>query len=419
MNMSGMKLLAFGCVLSVSVAAFGQRSTLKPLLTGAMPKMGGYMPQRLALTDAKPTELKVAPADLKAPMYGVLKMGSKTFLVIVDRPEGGDSRLFVDTNGDGDLTNEAAVPWKKAQYKGKAGQDYTRYTGNAMLGLGLGGSKDPASIGVYIFDKNDADREQLKNVLLYYTDYAYEGEVKVGTKAYKAMLTDDMARGDFRGMPGERSGVRLFIDVNGNGKFDKRGESYDVTKPFNIGGTTYEIKGMTVEGGSFEVVTSSQTVAEILPPPDLTPGKKALEFKAKTLDGKAVNFPASYKGKIVMLDFWATWCGPCIGEMPNVIDAYNKYHDKGFEILGISLDNEKSLPGIQKFMTEHKMAWPQVADGKYWDAEIAKLYVVQSIPAAYLIDGDTGEVLAEGNAIRGEGLAKAIEAALAKKKLGK
>jgi thiol-disulfide isomerase/thioredoxin len=70
-------------------------------------------------------------------------------------------------------------------------------------------------------------------------------------------------------------------------------------------------------------------------------GQKAPAFQTKTVDGKTVNFPADYKGKLVLLDFWATWCPPCRAELPNVISAYNQYHDKGFEIVSVSLDQPR------------------------------------------------------------------------------
>jgi thiol-disulfide isomerase/thioredoxin len=143
---------------------------------------------------------------------------------------------------------------------------------------------------------------------------------------------------------------------------------------------------------------------------------KAAAFKATDIEGKERSFPADYKGRVVMLDFWATWCGPCVGEVPGLVAAYGKYHDRGFDVLGISLDQANSLDRVRAFMKQYGMTWPQVYDGKYWDARIARFYGIRSIPSAFLVDGDTGKVLASGNSLRGDALDRTLAAALSEKR---
>jgi peroxiredoxin len=132
------------------------------------------------------------------------------------------------------------------------------------------------------------------------------------------------------------------------------------------------------------------------------------DFTEQDVTGKSLSI-ANYKGKVVLLDFWATWCGPCRGELPNVIKIYNTYHDKGFEIIGISLDSDKSK--LTAFTDEQKMPWQQYFDGLGWQNKLAVKYGVQSIPATYLLDGN-GMIIAKD--VRGEALEAAVAKALTK-----
>ncbi len=396
---------------------------LKLVPTGGMAKVGYYAPQRLALSATKPATITKMPEGLTAASYGVLPMKGPegaVYHVVVDEPDGKPATMLVDANGNGDLTDDGAAEWTGRTPPAREGQkSYTMCSGGATLKLGTAEKPFDAHVSMYRFDRTDPSRAQLKDTLLYYRDYVAEGELKLGEKTYKVLLSDESTSGDFRGSEKAEggSGVNLLIDVNGNGKFESRGESYDVRKPFNIGGTTWELRDVSKDGTELKVAKSDKKADEVLPPPDHTVGKKITGFEAKTMDGKAVKFPGDYKGKIVMIDFWATWCGPCMAEMPNVVASYEKYHGKGFEILGITLDQKDAEKKIKETEEKSKMTWPQVYDGGYWKAAVAQLYVINSIPQAYLVDGDTGEILADGSggSMRGDGLGKSIEKALEKK----
>ncbi len=137
-------------------------------------------------------------------------------------------------------------------------------------------------------------------------------------------------------------------------------------------------------------------------------GDKAGSFEATTITGAKVRFPDDYKGKIVLLDFWATWCGPCLGELPNLTRVFADLNPKGFEVLGVSLDaDDKKLP---EFTKSKAMTWTHVCDGQ--GGPLARLYDVKSIPTCYLVDGTTGKVLATSAGLRGAALRPTVEKAL-------
>jgi peroxiredoxin len=141
----------------------------------------------------------------------------------------------------------------------------------------------------------------------------------------------------------------------------------------------------------------------------LMEGSKFPDFQVKDLADKPLSI-ANYKGKVVLLDFWATWCPPCRAELPNVLKTYEAHHKDGFEIIGISLDKDRDA--LTTFIKEKNMTWPQYFDGKYWKNELAVKFGVNSIPATYLLDGQ-GAII--GKDLRGESLEEAVTKALAKK----
>jgi peroxiredoxin len=137
-------------------------------------------------------------------------------------------------------------------------------------------------------------------------------------------------------------------------------------------------------------------------------GTKFPDFSETDVEGKPVSV-ASYKGKVVMIDFWATWCGPCVGELPNVLATYQKHHAQGFEIIGVSLDQDKSK--LTDFTKDKGMAWQQFFDGQGWSNKLAVKYGIESIPATFLLDGE-GNIIGED--LRGEELEAAVAKAVGK-----
>lgn len=129
-------------------------------------------------------------------------------------------------------------------------------------------------------------------------------------------------------------------------------------------------------------------------------GAIAPEFTQNDTAGNPVSL-ASFRGKYVLLDFWASWCGPCRQENPNIVAAYNEYKDKNFTVLGISLDRPNDREKWLKAIADDKLAWTQVSDLKFWENEVARQYGIRSIPQSYLLDPE-GRIVATN--LRGQAL---------------
>lgn len=131
-------------------------------------------------------------------------------------------------------------------------------------------------------------------------------------------------------------------------------------------------------------------------------GSKALDFTQNDPDGKPVSL-SQFKGKYVLIDFWASWCRPCRIENPNVVAAYNEFKNKGFTILGVSLDQNKT--NWLKAIKDDNLTWTQISDLQFWNNAVARAYSIESIPQNLLIDPN-GTIIAKN--LRGEELRKRL-----------
>jgi peroxiredoxin len=133
-------------------------------------------------------------------------------------------------------------------------------------------------------------------------------------------------------------------------------------------------------------------------------GAIAPEFTQADTSGKAVSLN-SFRGKYVLIDFWASWCGPCRKENPNVVKNFQQYKDKNFTVLGVSLDRPNAKEAWLKAIHKDGLDWTQVSDLKFWDNEVAKQYGIRSIPQNFLL-GPDGKIIAKN--VRGDELGKKL-----------
>lgn len=173
--------------------------------------------------------------------------------------------------------------------------------------------------------------------------------------------------GDGRAYQNALGGIAMGLQAKNHPGFTKYGDlflnKYAAANPYSV--TIREFKG---------TVNKARSYAQ---------GAVAPDFTQKTPEGEEMSL-SDLKGKVVLIDFWASWCGPCRKENPHVLKVYNKYKDKGFEILGVSLDRSK-MPWL-KAIEKDGLTWHHVSDLKGWQNEVAKNYSVRSIPHTVLLD---------------------------------
>ena len=174
--------------------------------------------------------------------------------------------------------------------------------------------------------------------------------------------------------------------------------------------TTLTASGEAVTPATFQYVPGPGIERFYPYDKSLVVGAQPFALTGLTLDGKPISLD-DYKGKVVLLDFWATWCPPCRAEIPNVVANYKKHHAQGFDVVSISVDDEDSEDILRKFVAANEMTWPQLYDRSYFEGPNARAYSVKALPVALLI-GKDGKIAAVSP--RGEDLEPAILAALAR-----
>lgn len=402
--------------LSVTTSAFAVQETLRFQLrpSGFAERVGMYTPVAVTLSQQKPASVRKLPPEFKPTHFGSLPFvganGLGLACALEERAEG-TGQLLVDANANGDLTDDAPAEWKPKLGKSSAdNRAVQHYSGHVDVVLSVSAAAPRVRLGLYRFDPADPAHQAEQSRLYVYSDYGYEGTISAGNSPLRAALLDEGASGSFQ-LPRNQSApaVFLLLDIDGDAAFRRDSERFDAARPIMFGGGEFQIA--KIAAGGEEIAWTAKNP----PAPSQPKLGLAKPFEATTVAGQKVKFPGDYKGKLVLLDFWATWCRPCMVEMPNVVAAADKFRDRGLEVLGISLDGAHQIEALKKTVEAQKMNWPQIHDGKGWKSEFVGLYGVRGIPRAFLVDGTTGEILATGGDLRGPNLHSTIENALRQK----
>lgn len=342
--------------------------------------------QPLTLAEKSTLQIRKAPTyQSKNPIYGKIIVGNspakQNIIVVIDEGDNQPPRIYVDVNNNRNLTDDGSPEWTKSESGGFFKDVVIKGTflsGGKLQELNL-----PYSISRY----RNEERKQTR--IVFQSKFARSGELKIGNSIYKIVAQTF----DKQGLFSNPQEITVGIDTNQDGLISKSLLSAEIFwggdgwgKPFNITGESYKIARVSESGDKMFLEVSPTKVA---PKNYISANSPAPEFSFQTLDNKTVKL-SDLKGKVVLLDFWATWCAPCIGNLPSIKKIYTQHQRSEFEIIGISLDGgettKTTLNDLQNFVSKEQIQWLIAFDNGGWENAVAQMYNITGIPIHIVID---------------------------------
>ncbi len=365
----------------------------------------------------KPGEaLEGVPDGFESPRYGLLRLGRDHLISMAVDVVDGEERVVIDLNNNDDFADDTVLTWE-GEYR--AGEDGTALLPALEVQVDYTCKETPVPVPLLV-ERHQRDqivgksRLTLTDGVLVVVDTYRRGVFELDDQRWALALvpTGLGSRHHLFAHPG----AALVVDVDQNGQLDghpfrQPRERFKLGRPFDFAGERWQVTGVACDG-------STMSLSRAAPPPTANPlaqrrpkfkaprrGDQAPHFALASTQGDSVRL-SDYRGKVVLLDFWATWCGPCRFELPHIKRAYDLYSDEGFEIVGISLDTRKS--SLERFVAQNQMEWVQILQGR-GVTPLKADYGVRSIPATFLI-GPEGKIL--GSNYRGPQLVEAVRGAV-------
>lgn len=341
----------------------GQEVRLGPAPAGTVGEWAqAVVPRRMRATPAQ--DVRFDGPALVLSQWGEITLGTARYAFLLGVGADGRADLWVDANRDQRLSAAELVAGTRAA-------KYTEWRVE-LRATPAAGDEFPYPLAVvwpegrgYVYLLGGAPRS---------------GELAVnGTRARLVIVDADLdgvygTKGDFYAVDTDGDDV-IHGDPDGH-------ERFGLDEAFTIAEKSYRLSQIDPGGAWVKLARTGYVPGK----PPLIPGHPAPEFRFTTFpDGKPLAL-SDLRGKVVLLDFWATWCGPCMEKLPLLLELYKEHRDKGFEIVGLSLDtSERDLRAV---LSARGVSWPVAFDGKSWDNPLARLYRVYQIPTSYLIDRD-------------------------------